>query len=572
MALGGSMRRWVSPIHEIKIGPFAGGMNTYSDASAIADNEMTDCVNFDIDLDGSLKSRPPWKLLYGTSSTIAPGTLPPDSNQLVLGAFVYQSVQFVIVNSCHTGAYAAYIYYIGGANDGTLFKIADGTYSAAIRYADTIYLTPGPEGGSASLGTGQSYVLSSGLVTALPNMPRGYAACTYKDRLWISGRDGIVNNSRLFFSDLSTFGTFQSSSFFDIAPGDGDSVNDLVVYQDNLIILKDNSTWVLSYDQGPPQAVLTQANSTIGVMGRNCTVAYENSIFMLHYNTVYEMTNYTFTRTSVKVPFEYDHTTPFEGQTSTVAEWWKFGQSLSLVGDRLYARFFNRIYVYHLRLRAWTRYESANESINYIGRVLQLDNTDTDLNRGYETYVACSALGKVTDAAGFGTSGAWKAYLKIFVMQDRYESSILENGDITVTPVDITCSLTTKAFDVGSSDRFKRLMHWGIDCITGRDITGILFPFSVFYKVTWAQLHSYQWHQLNTWQFPLFSIPDTTISQPQGAGLVRRYIRFGRSIRFRLLQFKVEMLTAGNTVDGPARLYSLTGFVAVKQLTPDSVN
>jgi hypothetical protein len=562
-----------SAVSELKIGPFAGGINNYSDMSAISDNEMTDCVNFDIDLDGSLKSRPPWELLYGTSTTIATGTLPPDSHQLILGAFVYETVQFIIYSSCHTGTYAAYIYFLGGPNDGTTAKIADGVYQSAIRYGDIVYLPPGgPEGGTASLGTGQSYNLGTGLVTALPNMPRGYAACVYKDRLWISGRRDIDFNSRVFFSDLSTFGTFQTSSFFDINPGDGDAVNDLLVYQDNLVIMKDNKTYVLSYDQGPPQAVLQQVSSTIGVMGRNCAVAYENSIFMLQYNQVYEMTNYTFTRVSVKVPFEYDDTTPYDGQTSTVAEWWKYAQSLSIVGDRLYARFYNRLYVYHLRLRAWTRYESQDENIQYIGRVIQLDNTDTDLNRGYESYVACSALGKVTDAAGMGSSGAWKAYVKLFIMQDRYENTNLENGNVTVAAKDIKCSMATKAYDVGLSHRFKRLMHWGADCITGRNITGTLYPFTIAYKVTWAQLHTYKWSSLNTWGYPLFQIPQIVVPQPQGAGLARRFIRFGKSLRFRLIQFQIEMLTSGNTSDGPARLYSVTAFISGKQLAPEAVN
>jgi hypothetical protein len=561
-----------NPVQELKIGPYSGGINNYSDMSAIADNEMTDCVNFDIDLDGSLKSRPPWKLLYGTSTTIATGTLPPDSHQLVLGSFVYEGVQFIIINSCHTGVYAAYVYFHGGPNNGSLQKIADGTYQAAIRYSDDIYLPPGPEGGNASLGTGQKYSLNNGLVTPLPNMPRGYAACVYKDRLWISGRRGIVSSSRLFFSDLATFGTFQGSSFFDINPGDGDAVNDLIVYQGNLVILKDNKTYVLSYDQGPAQAVLEQISSTVGVMGRNCAVAYENSIFMLQYNEVYEMTNYTFTRVSVKVPFEYDHTTPFEGQTSTVDEWWKFAQSLSLVGDRLYCRFFNRLYIYHLRLRAWTRYESNDESIHYIGKAIRLDNTNTDLNRGYESYIAASALGKVTDPAGFGSSGAWKAYLKIYIMEDRYEDTIQETGSIVPAPVDIKCSMTTKAYDVGLSHRFKRLLHWGIDCITGRTVTGTLYPFTIAYKVTWQQLRVYRWSQLNTWGYPLFSIPETSVTQPQGAGLERRYIRFGRSLRFRLIQFEVEMLTAGNATDGPARIYSLTAFISAHQLVSKAVN
>lgn len=558
-------------LQELKIGPYSGGMNSYSDASAIADNEMTDCVNLDIDLDGSLKSRPPWKLLYGLQTSIAVGTLPPDSHQVVLGAFSYNSVQYIFFNSCHTGVYAAYIYFLGGVSNGTILKVADGTYQAAIRYGDEVFLPPGSEGGSSSLGTGQKYNLTTGVVTALSNMPRGYAATVYKERLWISGRRGITNNSRIFFSDLGVFGTFQASSFFDVSPGDGASVNNLIVYQDNLIIMKDNASFVLSYDQGPAQAVMQQISTTVGVMERNCSVAYENSIFMLQYNQVYEMTNYTFTKVSVKVPFEYDSTTPFNGQTS-VDEFWKYPQSLSLVGDRLVAQFYNRTYVYHLRLRAWTRYASSDESINYLGRVIPLDNSNTAMNNGYRTYVGASSLGKVTDSQGFGSSGAWKSYLKLFIMQDRYETSITEDGDMVASAVDIPCLMVTKAYDLGLSHRFKKLAHWGIDCITGRDITGTVFPFTISYRVTWQQLHTLHWHELNTWLYPLFVIPQIVVTQPSGAGLARRYVRFGKALRFRLVQFEVQMVTAGNTSDGPARLYSITSFIGAKELTPKAVN
>jgi len=43
-------------------------------------------------------------------------------------------------------------------------------------------------------------------------------------------------------------------------------------------------------------------------------------------------------------------------------------------------------------------------------------------------------------------------------------------------------------------------------------------------------------------------------------------------LRFRLIQFKVQMTTSGNTVDGPARLYSLTAFIGGKQIVPKAVN
>src|SRR5690349_18361248 len=42
-----------------KLGPFTGGLNLYSDPSSIADNELTACVNMELDLDGSLIQMPP---------------------------------------------------------------------------------------------------------------------------------------------------------------------------------------------------------------------------------------------------------------------------------------------------------------------------------------------------------------------------------------------------------------------------------------------------------------------------------------------------------------------------------
>lgn len=557
-------------VRELKIGPFAGGINRYSDISAIADDEMTDCVNFDIDLDGSLKSRPPWHLLYGAQFTnTVGGSSPPNDFQLIMLTGTYESIRFIIFQSNHTGTGGAYIYYLDGPNAGTIALIATGAYSTATRYNNDVYLTPDVDGVN-SLGTGKKYVLDTGIVSDILNMPRGYSSAVYKDRLWVSGRRSTPNNSRLFFSDLANFTSWPGSNFFDINPGDGDAMQDLIVYQDNLMLFKDGATYVLSYDQGPAQAVLQLVNGDVGVMGPRCLVAYENSIFVLKYNQVFEMVNYDFTRVSVKVPFEYDNTssTGIDGQS------WRYAIWMKQCGDRLVVRFYNRLYVYHLRLRAWTRWESADINIAGLGPIMQLDatNTQVDAKLGHNTYVAPSSYMKNYDAGGVGSSGAWKTYVKIFRFDDFYEGSYREDGDITASPVDITCKMLTKAYDIGVSHRFKRLMHWGVDTITGRTITGIVYPFSISYQVTWNQLHSIQWHSLNTWGYPLFIIPNTSQTQPVGAGLARRYIRFPKSLRFRLVQFEVNMLTVGNTSDGPARLYSLTAFVSGKQLVPKAVN
>lgn len=566
-------------VAEIKIGPFVGGINRHSDSSAIADDECPDIINFDIDLDGSLKSRPPWNLLNtGEAQVVANANLPL-CRQLILITGTYGGNRFIIysTNAFNGGGsnYQARIYYVDGPSAGISTFIATGLYYKAVRYNDVIYLV-------SNINTshnGQKYDLGTGVVTALASMPRGYSAAVYKDRLWICGRRGAtdLNTSRLYFSNLGNFDTFTGADFFDVNPGDGDALQDLIVYQDNLVLFKDSASYVLAYDTQPAQASLVAINGSVGVQGPLCIQAYEDSVFLQMHNKVYEMNNYTFTQISIKVPYEFDQTVPTVAPYGNANQSWAWAMSLSLVGDRLYSRFFNRLYVYHLRLRAWTRYDSEDTNIKYLGPIQELDSTNTGTLRGWKTFVGVSALFYSMDAKGNGPgSGTWWLYDKIFVMEDRHETARVEDGDTIIasvaSPVDIKCTLQTKVYDIGISHRFKRLFHWGVDCISGRNVTGTLLPFSVAYKVTWDELSTYQWSQLQTWGYPLFEIPMTSQTQPSPGALFREFIRFPKSLRFRLMQFQVVMLSSGNTTDGPARLYSLTAFVASKQLVPRAVN
>ena len=559
-------------VQEFAIGPFAGGINTYSNSARIADDELADCVNFDLNLDGSLVSRPPWDVMKSAVfNNTSSASSPPDSYQLVIGTGTFEANRFVIVNSSHTGTASSYIYYVEGPNAGLVAKIADGTHSKMHRYGNDLYLVPDIN----SPGTGLKYDLAGGLVTIIPAMPQGYASCIYKDRLWISGRRNLSPNSRLFFSNLADFSAWQPTiNFYDIAPGDGDAVQELVVYQDNIVIFKDNATYVLSYDTGPAQAILQVINTDVGAQGRDCVDVYENSIFVLKYNQLYEMSNYDFVRVSVKIPFDYDATLPIGAPYATSGQYWKYPYWMRIVGDRAIVRFYNRLYVYHLRLRGWTRWDSEDINIKYLGPVMQLDNTNTGLRRGFDTYVAGSTLGKSIDSQGPGTASNWKLYFKLFRFEDRYSGSTYENGNLTPAnpPVDIKLSMTTKQFDVGLSHKFKRLMHWGLDCYTGRNVTGTLYPFSIAYKVTWSQLGIYHWHDLSSWSYPLTNIPGIEQIVTNTTGLQVQFIRFPKSLRFRLLQFKLDMATKGNTTDGPTYVYSITAFVGSKQLVPKGVN
>jgi hypothetical protein len=554
------------PAQELSIGPFSGGINQFSDKSAIADNELEDCTNFDIDLDGSLKSRPPWSLLYGSSTLVTIGF--PSQYQLILGTYVYNGVRFILfhtrINGVSTGANVVQIYWVDGPNIGTTTDVGtgDGTFSTSIRYEDTIYIIPAP---GSSTG-GYSYNLGTGVLTAIASMPKGNTAIVYKDTLYIGGGT-TTNKSRLTFSALADFTTWPGTNFFDINPGDGDALQDFLIYQDNILLAKDNGTYVLSYDTTPAQAVLKNINTSIGVKGPHCMVPYENSVFFLQYSVVYEMVNYDFTRISTKIPFELDQT--IERYPFAFVTGWQFPIFVSVVGDRLVVRFYNRIYVYHLRIRSWTRWQSNDPSIQNIGPIVELDRTNANTVQGWKTYVACSALQNINDPIA---SGDDYLFSKIFKFEDNYDDTTRENGTISGAPVDIPCRAITKVYDIGISQRFKRLMHWGVDMVTANDVTGTLYPLSMAYRVTWSELAQLTWADLKTWGYPTFETPSVTQTSPIVNRVDLRFIRFPKSLRFRLLQFQVDVTTQGNTLDGPARFYTITAFVGSKQLVPKAVN
>lgn len=560
-------------VQELKIGPFSGGINNHSDKSAIADAESVDCVNFDIDLDGSLISRPPWSLFLGEKSPFVGAT--STSFQLLLYSGVYQGDQFFVYQQ-------NYPFDIGVGNGlffrwntgpfaGTDFPIAGpvSIYFNCIRNGNDLYIVSGA--GGAVGGIKFNFVTNT--ATNIPTMPTGNKAVVYKGSMYVGGGANQANRSRISFSAPGDFTSWPSTNFFDINPGDGDALIDFLIYQDNLLIAKENSTYILAYDSNPAQAIVRLVNPTIGVMDRDCLTAYEGSIFFMYYDRVYEMVNYDFVRVNTKVPFDTDKTIidpyGFTGLSWRQPTWCK------TVGDRLLCRFYNRLYVYQLRLRSWTRWVSADPFIQYVGPPLELDRAgmNVDVIPANRQYIASTSLNKCMDSQG-PVPGPNQQYLKLVLINDdfNYDNTTRENANITTAYVDIKCTLLTKIYDIGISHRFKRLMHWGVDVVSARDITGTLFPFSVAYRNTWDDLAFTPWSALNTWGHPLFVNPQFTRNTAVTSGVFRRFLRFPKSMRFRLLQFQVDMLTVGNTTDGPARLYTITAFIGSKQLVPAAVN
>ncbi|SRR6266498_617694 len=345
----------------LRLGPFTGGLNTASDPTAIADAELIELTNFELDIDGSLISRTPVQELQGHIDW---------SERIVcIGEGIFSGNHYLIGSNI-SGVY----YYLNGS-----WTLITSTFqaAAAAQYADKVYLVAHP----SSVNPGGKWDPSGGFV-AVAAMPKGQAAVVHKERLFVCpGTNSLNNTSRLTFSDPGNLDSWPGINFIDIGQGDGTKLIDLTIFQDNLLLFKDQSTYVLSYDIRPADATVRKISSTIGTDGQFCVANYENQVYVFHGGWVYEIINFDFNRLNTKVPFVRDETIPSAFAPEKIF--------LSILEDRLFCRFYRKVYIYGLRTRTWSEWESNSENLQFFGPIFTI-RPDT----GNEYYAGSSILEK----------------------------------------------------------------------------------------------------------------------------------------------------------------------------------
>lgn len=513
------------PGEPLRLGPFVGGLNTSSDVSSIGDAELVECDNFDADEDYSLISRPPIVGLNGSGAW--------SERIVMLGVGVFTTGNYLIGSNAN-GTY----YFFGGV--WTLIK-ANLVSTSMVQYKDKVWIIATP--GSAE--NGGTWDPSGGFTTVAA-IPRGSACVTHKERLWIfPGNTATTDSSRLKFSDPAAFDTFPAINNIDINPGDGQKLVDGIVYNDNLMLFKNDSTHVLSYDTKPSDAVRREISSTIGVTEKHCVVQFENSIFIYHEGSVYEIVNYDFTRINIKVDFTLDLNAP-----STRVD----PVSLSIFAEKLVVRYFNKIYVYGLHTKTWSTWSSINSQLHNIGRLIAMpSNVVQAVNVQY--YAGSS----VTADTGF------------YKIEAGYSSTVTES--MNGVEYDIECTVLTKNFDLAISHSFKRLFWWGADVLTNRDIVGIATPIVFGNTVLWKDIDGMKtWAELGTWGNPLGASPYVETSIENQVGISRRHVKFKRSLRFRQINFRVTLLTDGSTTQGPCKVFTMTIHVLSKATVTKAIS
>jgi hypothetical protein len=486
----------------VTLGPFTGGLNRYSDEAAIQDNELAECENFELDIDGALKCRPP---ISGQFPNVGFG-----ERIYIIGSAILNNTPYVFGASIN-GVYA----YTGG--NWTLIRA--GLFSVkCLQFRDKVFfLAHGISPVEGGTWDGTTFVTIAG-------MPRGEGLAIYKNRLWIAPGDSNTQKSRLRFSDVLDPTIWDAADFFDVSPGDGERLMDLVVFNNNLLLFKQDSTHALSYDTRPSDAVITKISNSIGVSGNNCIAVSENDIFIYHEGELYQFINYEMVNVSLKVPFEYDTTVPVG---ATRVEFVK----LSVVGSRILVRYYNRLYVYNKHTQSWSRWTSQGNSLNNVSHFVQYPNNA--LQGVNAEYIGGSTL--VTDGRFFRIYDGWDG--------DKVEKE-------SATWLYIKCKITTKTYAFDTSYKYKRLFWWGCDAATGRDVVGTATPVVIGGT----------------------SVPVTTTITNSASSNFRRFFKFPKALRFRQISFTVTLESYGYTVDGPAKLYEIIPVIGTKQTANKSVS
>jgi hypothetical protein len=407
-------------------------------------------------------------------------------------------------------------------------------------YNNEVWLPATP----ASANGGISWTVGGGAV-ARAGLPRAAKCVIHKNRLYtVPGETATSNASRLSFSNAADPSTFGGSNFIDVQPGDGDTLNNLAVYQDNLLLFKGESTHVLAYDLDPVDAILREINPVVGSTGSQGIVQYENTVYSMHRNKVYEIVNFNFSLLNVKVPFVFDNALP----TGTTAR--SEPQHLSTLGERLIVRYYNRTYSFQLRTRTWGEWSKTDPASTIEWHIFGPVVRARDLSgSGLDSYYT----GYSFDV----TSGGFKV---IKIIDGRDGTAVEGTGSNF-----FYCLATTKDYDIADPVRYKRIFWWGADIISGQDILGSITPITLISSTTWDALTTETWGDLATWGDATMGATSfsETITGDNIAN-TNKLIKFGKAMRFRKANFSIRLKTNGSTTQ-PTKIFQYTAVIGIKQ-------
>lgn len=500
----------------VAIGPFTGGLNNYSDPAAVGDEECVQIRNFDIDLDGTLVSRPP--IIQDSDLLAAPyhdviATYTEPNSRVTYLIYVTEETTRAYNTSVKTSQ-----------------LIRNAPFRSAVMYDDKLWLVSDRDDEDGG------YWTPTSSFTAVGDMAKGVSSVIYKERMFIGNSKG-----RLYFSGPGNLENWSSSDFLDVKSGDGQELVKVMDFSGQIVIFKTESTYIFQYDSAPTRGTVQAVSSSVGLDNSACITEQDGIIYVFHNQTAYSVNNWRWEQINTKVLFNNDLTSFPPGAVR------KF--SLSVLGYRLVIRYGDVYYIYGLKTRCWTTWTSSHP-VDYWIRHPEKDS------EGLDVYYAGGYTGD-----------------KIFKFVEKYSDGPTENQET------IVCSVTSKMYDYSVPYSFKRLFWWGIDIVTKHPVNVQVRPHVHSVGITWddANNENYTWDQLRlaggTWDRPLDKSLDVSdnadIYYVSGA---RVFVRFIKALRFRKVSFYLEGTNNGTSAEGPLRVFSMVSNISNRQQVPKKIN
>lgn len=497
----------------LTIGPFGRGLNTFDDPTAIRDDELAEAMNFDIGLEGSLKSRPPFT---DTGDDLPLGA----TGQARLLGYFYDSDgdPYLIASD---GLSSTYSY------DGSSWMLITNTFAATdMCQFDGLAWLVSPNG---EADPGGSWTPSGGFI-ADNDMPHGESIESYKQRLWIAeGRSGTHPTRVRYSKVLGQPDFWDSPSLVDIGSGDGEAIVKIIVYFDVLLVFRAKSIWSFQYGVDPATAITGVIVPGVGLMNRFSLVEHENFLYFMYDDKAYEFINNKANQINIK--------TPFLAQTASAAAW---RSTVSVFNYRILFAFFDITYVFNLRTRTWTRWQSTEWSA--IGQVMP-SFVNGEADKAYALSARLVPAAPPTRVA------------KLL----RIEEEINAFGE------NFTCLLITKNYSFNLPGTFKVMFWWGADVIFRTNIKGVATPIVFNLSFTWGDFLLKTWGTLATWRHPVAVDLEVPTSYTILSGPLRKFARFLKKMRFRQINFRLEFDLDGSISTAPVQVFTLSAYMAEKQ-------
>ena len=319
----------------------AGGINSRSQDSLLAQNEGVEVLNFTFGIDGSLQKRG-GSLKYNASAITANPTHSLFRYYKVDGTKIFLAINnvFLVKGDDGLGTWTL-IQNIGSSNPATM-----------ITWQDTCFIANGNTFGKYD-GTSLTAVAGS--------PPVGSYLTVHKDRMYVAGVP--ANPNRVYYcgvGDPTDWDTGASGKWFDVRTDDGDVITGILPLGDTLVVYKHNSVWLIA---GDPDINIVQSlfSTGVGLDAPRTLKAEKNLHYFLDRTGVHVFNGGELVNISEKIQSDVNSRgwaiddIPRDELENAQGDIYNRQYLLSYTSLALSAN--TKIFVYDLRLGSWSRWE-----------------------------------------------------------------------------------------------------------------------------------------------------------------------------------------------------------------------